>query len=57
MLVGEWSELFLVQVWKLEPDTERCVSKDVGPQGRWMVKSHIDWRGGTKYFFYRGVET
>ena len=26
-------------------DTGQCVSKDVGPEGGWIVRSHISWRG------------
>ena len=47
-------ELELLQM-VLEPDTERCASKDVGPQRRWIVKSHIGWRG-ERSISYKGVK-
>ena len=28
-----------------KPDTGRCASEDAGPQGKWIVRSHIGWRG------------
>ena len=28
-----------------ELDAEYCASEDVGPQGRWIVRSHLGWRG------------
>ena len=28
-----------------EPDTGRCASENVGPQGGWIVRSHISWKG------------
>ena len=65
----------------LEPDTERCASKDagpkvgwiwwrshidwrkegvptrtLGPEGGWIVMSHISW-GGEQNILYKGVET
>ena len=29
----------------LKSDTERCASEDAGPQGEWIVRSHIACRG------------
>ena len=26
-------------------NTGACVSEEAGPQGEWIVRSHIDWRG------------
>ena len=39
-----------------EPDSERCVSKDVGPPRGWIVRSHIGWIG-EQNIPYKGVET
>jgi len=39
-----------------EPDSERCVSKDVGPPRGWIVRSHIGWIG-EQNIPYMGVET
>ena len=38
------SGLGLLQIVS-EPDTKRCTNEDAGPQGRWIVRSHIGWRG------------
>ena len=27
-----------------KPDTEWCASEGAGPQGEWIVRSHISWR-------------
>ena len=40
----------------LEPDTKQYVSEDAGPQGGWIVRSHIGWRG-EQSIPYKGVET
>ena len=32
------------------------VSEDAGPEGRWIVMSHIGW-GGEQNTLYNGVET
>ena len=29
----------------LELDTGRCASEDASPQGKWILGSHIGWRG------------
>ena len=39
-----------------ELDTGQCVSEDVGPQRKWIVRSHIGWRG-KRNISYKGVET
>ena len=39
-----------------EPVTERCASEDAGPQGGWIVRSHIGWRR-ERSIPYKGVET
>ena len=38
-----------------ELDTERCASKNAEPQERWIVKSHISWRG-ERNIPYKSVE-
>ena len=40
----------------LEPDTEWCASGDVGPQGWWIVRSHIGWKE-ERYIPYKSVKT
>ena len=40
----------------LEPDAGRCASKDANPQGGWIVRSHVGWRG-EQNISYKDVET
>jgi len=39
-----------------ELENKYCVSEDVGLQGRWIVRSHIGWRG-KRNIAYKGVKT
>ena len=38
-----------------KPITGQCASDDAGPQGRWIVRSHIGWRG-ERNIPHKGVE-
>ena len=38
-----------------ELDIGRCASEDAGPQGGWIVSSHIGWRG-ERHIPCKGVE-
>ena len=40
----------------LERDTGQCASEDAGPQGGWIVRSHIGWREELN-IPYKGMET
>ena len=33
-----------------EPDIGRCVSENAGPEGEWIVRSYIGWRGDETFF-------
>ena len=39
-----------------EPVTGRCANEDAGPQGGWIVRSHISWRG-KQSIPYKSLET
>ena len=39
-----------------EPGSGQCASEDTGPQGGWIVRSHIGWRG-ERSSPCKGVET
>ena len=41
---GELGLLQMVSVTNIE----QCASEEVGPQGRWIVRSYIDWGGGNE---------
>ena len=34
----------------------KCASEDSGPQGGWIVRFHIGWRG-ERSILYKGVDT
>ena len=34
----------------------QCTSNDTGPQGKWIVRSHVDWKGELS-ISYKSVET
>ena len=36
--------------------TGQCASEDAGPQGGWIVRFHVAWRG-ERSIPYKGVET
>ena len=42
--------------WYQSRSPDRCASKDAGPQGGWIVKSHICWRG-ERSGLYKAVDT
>ena len=35
---------------------ERVLAKKLGPEGGWIVRSHVNWRG-ERSIVYKGVET
>ena len=37
-------------------DTKQCVRGNVGPQGGWIVRSYIGWRG-ERNISYKSMET
>ena len=49
------SEFGLLQM-VLKSDTGLCTSEDAMPSRRWIVRSHISWRG-ERNIPYKGVET
>ena len=53
----------MLRLWLLQmvskPDTGKYASEDSGPQGRWIVRSHVGWRRERNIpnISYKGVET